>query len=39
VGARVVDVGDEGGWGVDVDTWDDVKAAQEAAQSRSSGEA
>ncbi|HEY7007482.1 MAG TPA: hypothetical protein VH395_00995, partial [Jatrophihabitantaceae bacterium] len=28
VGVRVVDVGDEGDWGIDVDTWDDVRAAQ-----------
>ena len=35
LGVQVVDVGDEDGWGVDVDTWDDVKAAQEAAQNRS----
>jgi molybdopterin-guanine dinucleotide biosynthesis protein A len=28
VGVQVVDVSDEGDWGIDVDTWDDVRAAQ-----------
>lgn len=37
VGVRVVEVSDEADWGIDVDTWDDVKAAQERGTSTEEG--